>query len=61
MPGAPAAGADLRKGDIIVSLDGSPVKSAEEIQRLLAQGGPHHKVTVERNKKEMTITVTIEP
>ncbi|MGC9964057.1 MAG: ChaN family lipoprotein [Syntrophobacteraceae bacterium] len=59
-PGSPAA-ADLRKGDIILSVDGSPVKSVEEIQRLLAHGGPHYKIAVERNKKEMTITVTIEP
>jgi len=61
LPDTPAAAANLRKGDIILSIDGSPVKSAEEIQRALAQGGPHHKVGVERNKEEMTIIVTIVP
>jgi S1-C subfamily serine protease len=61
MPGTAAAAADLRKGDIIVSVDGSPVKSAEDIQRFLAHGGPHYKIAVERNRKEMTITVTVRP
>jgi S1-C subfamily serine protease len=61
LPGSPAADADLRKGDIIVSVDGSPVKSAHEIQQALAKGGPRYKVVVERIAKEMTITVTVEP
>jgi uncharacterized iron-regulated protein len=59
-PGSPAAVADLRKGDIIVSIDGSNVKSAEEIKRLMARGGPHHKIAVERNKQPITISVTVE-
>ncbi len=61
LPGAPASAAGLKKGDIIVSVDGSPVKSAEEILHVLSRGGPNYKLLIERNKKEMTITVTIEP
>jgi uncharacterized iron-regulated protein len=59
--GSPAAAADLRKGDIIVSVDGSRVKTTEDVQRLLAHGGPHQKIAVERNGKEITITVTLGP
>jgi uncharacterized iron-regulated protein len=61
IPGAPASAAGLLKGDIIVSIDGSPVKGAEDIQRILTRGGPHYQVIVERNMKQMAITVTIEP
>ncbi len=59
LPDSPAAAALLRKGDIIVSIDGSPVKSVEEVQQALARGGPHHEILVERDKKKIAITVTI--
>ena len=60
LPGSPAALADLRKGDIILSVNGSPVKSVEEVQQALAGGGPDYKILVEREKKKITISVTIE-
>ena len=60
MPDSPAAAANLRKGDIIVSIDGSAVESAREIQQHLAGGEPEHKLAVKRRGKEITITVTID-
>lgn len=33
--GRPAAKADLRPGDILVFLDGKPVKNLDEVQRIL--------------------------
>ncbi len=60
-PGSPAAAAGLQKGDIILSVDDSPVKSSDEILHVLAQGGPHYRLLIQRNKKEMTIAVTIQP
>jgi uncharacterized iron-regulated protein len=59
LPGTPAAESDLRKGDIILSVNGSPVKSVEEVQQAVAQGGPDYKILVERDKKKITVTVTI--
>jgi uncharacterized iron-regulated protein len=59
LPDTPAAAAHLRKGDIILSIDGSPVKSIEEVQQALAGGGPNYKILVVRNQKNITITVTI--
>ena len=34
-PGSPAAQADLRRGDIIVALDGQPIAGIDDLQRLL--------------------------
>ena len=59
LPNTPAATANLRKGDIILSVDGSPVKSVEEVRQALARGGPDHKVLIERDHKKITVTVTI--
>jgi len=59
LPGTPADAARLRKGDIILSIDGSPVKSVEEVQRALAEGGPVYKIVVERDRKKITVSVTI--
>jgi uncharacterized iron-regulated protein len=53
LPGTPAAESDLRKGDIILSVNGSPVKSVEEVQQALAQGGPDYEILVERDKKKI--------
>ncbi|HIJ75679.1 MAG TPA: PDZ domain-containing protein [Deltaproteobacteria bacterium] len=59
LPDTPAAAAHLRKGDIIHSVNGSPVKSVEEVQQALARGGSDHKVLIERDHKNITVTVTI--
>ncbi len=60
-PGSPASRIDLRKGDIIVSINGSPVKSVEQVQQALTRGGPDFEIVVERDKKKITFTVTIQP
>ena len=59
LPDSPAAAARLRKGDIVLSIDGSPVKSVGEVQQALARGGPDYKLLVVRDRKSITITVTI--
>lgn len=59
LPDTPAAAAHLRKGDIILSVNGSPVKSVEEVQQALARGGSDQKVLIERDHKDITVTVTI--
>ena len=35
VPGSPAAGAGIRSGDLIVSLDGVPIEDARDLQRLM--------------------------
>ena len=59
LPDSPAAAANLRKGDIILSVNGLPVKSVEEVRQALARGGSDHKVLIERDHKNITVTVTI--
>jgi len=59
LPDTPAAAVHLRKGDIILSIDDSPVESVEEVQQALAEGGPEHEVLIERDRKKITVTVTI--
>ncbi|MHC1725560.1 MAG: ChaN family lipoprotein [Syntrophobacteraceae bacterium] len=58
-PDSPAARANLRKGDIILSIDGSPVKSVEEVQRAVAERGPVYRILIERGMKQIRIDVTI--
>jgi len=60
MPDSPAAQAHLRKGDIILSIDGSSVESVENVQKALAEGGPNYKILIKRNKKELSVNATIQ-
>ncbi len=59
LPATPAAAGNLRKGDIILSVNGSQVKSVEEVRQALARGGSDHKVLIERDHKNIAVTVTI--
>lgn len=61
LPGTPASASGLRAGDIILSVNGLPVKNAAEIQQALSGDGPLYQILIERNRKEMNISVTIEP
>jgi uncharacterized iron-regulated protein len=57
-PDTPAEKAGIRKGDVIISVDGTAVNSAEDVQQALAKEGPAHKIVIERAKKQMSIEVT---
>ncbi len=59
LPDTPAAAVHLRKGDIILSVNGSEIRSVEQLQQALAGGGPDFTILVERGTKKITITVTI--
>jgi serine protease Do len=59
---SPAEKAGIRAGDVIVKMDGETVTSAREISSVLRAARTKHTfpVIVVRDKKEMTITVTVE-
>lgn len=60
-PGSPADQAGLQRGDIIVGFNGTAVRDSRELPALVAQApvGSQAKVTVLREGKERTFTVTL--
>jgi S1-C subfamily serine protease len=39
IPNTPASEAGLRRGDVIISIDNQPIKTADELQRIVDQSG----------------------
>jgi Do/DeqQ family serine protease len=59
--GSSAAGADIKVDDVIVGIDGKPVKTMADLQESLAKHRPGDKVKVKliRDKKEKTVELTL--
>ena len=60
-PGGAAADAGIQEGDVIVSVDGTPIRSFEELRGLISSHSPGETVTVtvERNGETKDIQVTL--
>ncbi len=58
-PGSPAARAGVRNGDVIVSLDGSPIESQDSFETALASRGPGRamKFVLRNGTGERTVTL----
>jgi regulator of sigma E protease len=56
--GSPAERAGLRAGDRVVAVDGQPVSGRELGERILSSGGRPLELTVLREGRELTVTVT---
>jgi serine protease Do/serine protease DegQ len=61
MPGSPAESAGLRSGDVIVDVDGKPIKDARALQRIIAETeiGKPIELTVLRGKERRTVKVQV--
>lgn len=61
VPGSPAAASGVRTGDVIRSLDDSPVNDGAELLQILAkrQAGDEVKLGVERDRDELTVNVVL--
>ncbi|MEW5727207.1 MAG: Do family serine endopeptidase [Pseudomonadota bacterium] len=61
--GAPADRAGLKRGDVIVAIDGSPVRSATEVRNRigLTRAGGRVTITVERDGRRRDFDVRVEP
>lgn len=59
--GTPADVAGLEQGDVIVSYDGTPVTSADQLTTAIQAGHPGQTVTIRfyRGQTEMTVTATL--
>ena len=57
----PAAKANLKEGDIVLSVDGQPVNRPNHLQSLVARKHPGDTITlaIRRNTKDLTIRVTL--
>jgi serine protease Do len=60
-PGLPAAAAGIKSGDIIIDVDGTPIKTVRELQRKIAAFRPDStvKIKVLRGGKEQLIEVRL--
>lgn len=59
MVNSSAEGSGIRKGDVIVSIDGNPVKAAPELQGLIARRRPGDNVRVGINRKGKNLTINV--
>jgi len=61
MPKSPAEAAGLKVGDLILSLDGKPIKDARQMQRLVAEAeiGKTIEVVVLRDKTKQALKVQV--
>jgi Do/DeqQ family serine protease len=61
MPKSPAENAGIKVGDLILALDGKPIKDPRELQRMIADTdiGKSIEVTILREKERRTVKVQI--
>ena len=61
-PGSAAEEAGLRKGDVIIDIEGEPVTTADELNKIKSQykAGDTITLTVNRNDMDVKITLTLE-
>ena len=61
LPNTPAAKANLKEGDIILSVDGKPVNRPNHLQSLVARKHPGDTVTlaIRRNTENLTVRVSL--
>ena len=55
----PAADAGIQSGDMILSFNGTPVKSPEQLQQLVAKAGKHVALLVQRDEGKIFVPVDL--
>jgi S1-C subfamily serine protease len=59
IPNSPAAAAGIRRGDVVVEIDGQPVTTADRLQRIVENSGVNQvlQIKVQRGKQTDTLSV----
>jgi len=57
--GGPAASAGIQQGDVILAVNGSPVKSVAQLRRLVANAGKHVALLIQRNDAKIFVPVDL--
>ena len=55
----PAANAGIQPGDMILSLNGTPVKSVEQLKQLVTKAGKHVALLVQRDQAKLFVPVDL--
>jgi S1-C subfamily serine protease len=61
IPGAPAAGAGVRAGDVIQKIDGQPVAKAETVQELVENSSVGGRLLLELNRSGKILNLEVRP
>ncbi len=61
LPGSPAEKAGVKQGDILIKVDGMAVNRMEDLHKAMAGKGNLHELTLKRNGKVITLSVSIAP
>ncbi|MDR2826608.1 MAG: trypsin-like peptidase domain-containing protein [Candidatus Adiutrix intracellularis] len=59
--GGPAAASGLKKGDLLLSLDGSPTATLADYEMILSSLKPGQRVTAEVNRNNQSLRLTLTP
>ena len=57
--GGPAAAAGIQQGDVILAVNGNPVKSVAQLRRLVASAGKHVALLIQRNDAKIFVPVDL--
>jgi serine protease Do len=57
--GGPAAAAGVRSGDVILAVNNQPVKSVEQLRKLVDKAGKHVALLVQRDEAKMFVPVDL--
>jgi uncharacterized iron-regulated protein len=57
---SPAADATIQKGDVILTVDGAPVNTVEDLQEVISKKGPVLQIVIERAGRRIQVKVTTE-
>ena len=54
-----AAAAGIKPGDVILAMNGTPVKSAEQLRELVAKAGRHVALLIQREGSQIFVPVDL--